>query len=109
MTSQDFRNSGNNGDSPNGNTSGNNNDENTTNNINNNNEINLSNLNLINNNNEATVENNLRDAVSSDTIIGIIANRIDRGYRGTYLVVQLRHSIDSRYFITPKVIRRQQF
>lgn len=56
-----------------------------------NNETNLANLNLNNNNIRKNVENNISPHSSGDTIINVMTSRIDRGYSGTYLIVEIRH------------------
>lgn len=43
-----------------------------------------------------------------DAIIEIMTNLIERGYRGSELVVQLHHLIDAWEFISPPLIRGHQ-
>lgn len=55
------------------------------------------------------MEINLRSPASPEPIISIMTDLIDRGYRRTDLIVELRHLINPPEFISPPVIIIQNF
>lgn len=55
------------------------------------------------------MENNHRPLESFDEIIGIMTRLVDLGYRRTDLIVEIRHLLNAREFISPTVIRSHNF